>query len=104
MRDFRFLVLLILNVLRQDQDRHAVAGLGDPDAAVDQVPHLRRRGRFLDEVRDVGKHAVEIDFLLVVAAAHRGFGLTANREHRRVVQLSVVEPCDQMGGTRAAGG
>ena len=52
---------------------------------------------------DVGEHAVEVQLLLVAAAAHGRFGLAADGEHRHVVELGVVEAGDQVGGARTAG-
>ena len=51
-------VVTVLNVLGQDNGRHAIAGDGDPHGAVNQVTNLRRRRCFLDEAGDVGKHPV----------------------------------------------
>ena len=100
----RLRVVLVLNVLGQDQDGGTVFCLGYPDASIDQMPHLSRRGGFLREDRDIRKHAVEVEFLLIAGAPDGCFGLTAYRQNWRVVQFGVVQARDQVGGARTAGG
>jgi hypothetical protein len=103
MRDGRRCIVLLLNILRQDQHRNAVRCFRSSHAAVDQMTDLRRRRGFLHVVGDIGKHAVEVELLLIVGAASRRLGLTADREDRRVIELAVIKARDQMSGARAAG-
>ena len=102
-RDRRLLVVLILNVLWKDDDGWSVVGLRHPDAPIDQMAHLGRCRGLLRETGDVREHAVEVEFLLVARAPDGCFGLAAYRQHRRVIQLGVIQACDQVGSARAAG-
>ena len=88
----RVLVRLVLEVVREDDRRHAALAERDADRAVDEVPDLRRLGRLLHEgAGDVLEHADEVDFLLVVAADGVARLLPRDREHRHVVETGVVE-------------
>ena len=93
---------LLLNVLGDDDHRRAAAREREPDRAVDHVRELRRVGDLLNIFGDVGEHSVEVELLLVACAADRRLGLPANRQHRHVVELGVVEAGDQVGGAGAA--
>jgi hypothetical protein len=104
MRDRRLHILLVLNVLRKDDDRRRVVGFRDPHASVQKVPYLSRRGGLLHETCDVREHAVQVEFLLVAGAADGRLGLTADRENRGMIQLAVVQARDQVGRSRAARG
>jgi hypothetical protein len=99
----RFFVLLVLDVLWKDQDRGAVGRLCHPDASVDEMPYLGRRGGFVCEDCHVREHAVEVELLLVAGAPNGGLSLSANRQNRRVVQFSVVQARDQVSSAGTAG-
>ena len=71
-------------------------------AAVDHVRKLRRVRDLLNIFRDIREHAVEVQLLLVAAAAHRRFRLPADGEDRHMVEFGVVEAGDQVGGARTA--
>ena len=70
------------------------------DRAVDHVRKLRRVVTSCAYSRDIREHAVEVELLLVAAAAHRRFRLAADGEDRHMVELGVVEAGDQVGGAR----
>jgi hypothetical protein len=100
----RLLVLLVLDVLRQDDDRWRIVSFRNPHAPIQKVPHLSRRGGLLHEARDVREHTVQVEFLLVAGAADGRFGLTADCQDRSMVQFSIVEASDQVGRSGAARG
>jgi len=101
MRDHGLTVLLVLNVLWEDDDRRCVVRLRDPHAPVQEVPHPSRRRCLLHEACDVGKHAVQIEFLLVAGATD---GRLADCKDRSVVHLGVVQAGDQVGRSGTASG
>ena len=51
--------------------------------------------------RDVGERGGEVEVLERAAAAHLRRHLARDREHRRAVDLGVVQPGEQVGGARA---
>ena len=61
-----------------------------------------RRG-LLREAGDVGEHAIEIQFLLIAGAAYGHLSLAADRQHRHMVELGVVQTGDHVGGAGPAG-
>ena len=67
------------------------------------MAHLGRCRGLLREAGDVREHAVEIEFLLVAGAPDGCFGLAAYRQHGRMIQLGIIQACDQVGGARPAG-
>jgi hypothetical protein len=48
------------------------------------------------------EHPVKIEFLLVAGASDGRLSLTANREHRHVIQFRIVQARDQVGGAGTA--
>jgi hypothetical protein len=99
------LVLLLLQVRRDDYSRGGAFGHSDAHGAVDEVGQLRRDGRHLHvRARDVLEQAQQIDFLLVVAAHGAAGGLTDDRHDRHVVELGVVQAVKQMDRAGPAGG
>src|ERR1700761_7274951 len=103
MCDRRLRIVLVLDVFWQDDDGRYIVGLRDPHAPVQEMPHLSRRGSLLYEACNVREHSVQVEFLLVAGAADGRFGLTADSEHRHVIQLPVIQAGDQMCGPRSAG-
>jgi hypothetical protein len=49
------------------------------------------------------EHAIQVEFLLVAGVTDGRFNLAADRKHRRMIQLAVVEAGDQVGRPGAAG-
>ena len=100
----RRLVGAVGQVVGHDGDGHTVAGLGEAHAAVDDHRHLLGLGRLLHVLRHIGEHAVQVDLLLVVGAAHRAPCPAGDGEHRLVIRLGVIEPGDHVGRAGTAGG
>ncbi len=95
----RILVRHVLEIVGQDDRRHAALAERDADGAVDQMAHLRRGGSLFDErAGHVLEQARQIDFLLIVAADRGARLLAGNGEHRHVIEPRVVEAGDQMRG------
>ena len=65
--------------------RRPATGERKADRAVDHVGKLRRVRDLLNIFGDVREHAVEVQLLLVAAAAHRRFRLAADGEDRHMV-------------------
>jgi len=58
---------------------------------------------FLNIFGDVGEHAVEVELLLIAAAAHGRLGLAADRKHWHMVELRIVKTGDEVRRARAPG-
>ena len=98
-------VVELLDVVRDDDGRRGPTGAGDPDGPVDDVGQLFGDRHHVDVVaRDVLEQADEVDLLLVVAAHRAAVGLADDRDDRDVVELGVVQPVEQMDGSRAGRG
>jgi hypothetical protein len=83
--------LLLLDVVGDDQRAHRTPVERDPHRTVDEVAGLRRLHAHLDELGDVLEEHLEVDLLLVLRAERHPLLLADDRDHRRVVELRVVE-------------
>jgi hypothetical protein len=99
----RIFVGQFLQIVGQDHHADPAPRHGDSDRTVEHVAHLGRLRRFLHVFGDIGKHTVQVDFLLVMGAANGARRLAADGQHRHVVQLGVVEAGEHVGGAGAAG-
>ncbi len=73
-------------------------------AAVDQMPHLGRRGCLHDVgAGDVLEHREKVEFLLIVAAKRVAGLLADDRQHRLMIQQRIIEPGDEMRGAGTRG-
>jgi hypothetical protein len=97
-------IRLLLQVIRQHDCGDPPIADGDANGAVDEMPHLRRRKRLLDErASNVLEQTDKVYFLLVVAAERVARLLSYNGEHRHVIEPRVVEPGYQVRGARPRG-
>ena len=96
----RAFVRFLLQVVGQDDHGRGPPRQRDPDRAVDQVPHLGRRGCLHDiGARDVLEHREKVELLLVVPAEGIAGLLAHDRQHRLVIEQRIVEPGDKVRGT-----
>ena len=88
-----------LDVVRHGQVGHPAPGIRGAHGDVHQCGQLRRVVDHLVVDRDVLVEPVEVHFLLVAGAQHRGFLHASDGQHRHVIQLGVVEPVQQVDAT-----
>ena len=78
---------------------------GNAHGAVQQVAHLRGHACLVDKsASDIAEHRDQIDFLLIVATNRRACLLARDGKHRHVVHSCVVQPGNEVRGTRARRG
>ena len=93
-----------LEVVGQGQVRHPAPGVGGAYRDVHHRGQLRRVVDHLVVDGDVGVELVEVHFLLIAGAQHRGFLHAGDREHRHVIELGVVEAVEQVDAAGAGRG
>ena len=81
--------------------RHRAAGQRVPDREVDQRRDLRRVGDHHVVLGDVLEQLLQVHLLLVAGAEQRRLLHAGDRQHRRVVELGVVQPVEQVDAARA---
>ncbi len=93
-----------LQVVGDGQVRHPAPGVGGAHRDVDQRGQLRRVDHHLVVLGHVGEEPVQVHLLLVGGAQHAGLLHAGDGQHRRVVELRVVEPVGQVDAARSGGG
>jgi hypothetical protein len=96
--------LLFLDVGGEDERGNSPLGERDADPSVDQVARLRGVHADFDELGHVLEEGVQVDLLLVVRAEREALLLADDGQHRRVVELRVVEAVQEVDRSRAGGG
>lgn len=103
MLTWRLLVSQVLQIAGEDEDADSVLRHGDANPPVHHVAHLGGDLGLLHVIGHVGEHPVEVELLLVVRAASRPGGLADDGQHRRMVELGVVEAGDEVRRAGAPG-
>ena len=91
--------------MRDDDAGDRALGLGDPEGAVEHVPHLCRVVDRLDErPGHILEEGGKVDLLLELASLRHLGDLTHDGHHRLMVEPGIVEPVEQVNGARSLGG
>ena len=93
-----------LHVVRHDDACDGAFGRRDADGAIDHVRRLSGCRNRLCIRRDILKQRVQIHFLQIIAADRRRRLLSDQRDDGNVIELRVVESCQQMNRTRTGCG
>ena len=101
----RVFVGQVLEVVWQYECRDPALAARNADRSIDEVANLRRHHRRLYEgAGDVLEHGRDVNFLLIMPADRRPSRLSDDRQHRHMVEPSVVKSGDQMCRARTGGG
>ncbi len=94
----------LLEVGRNDEAGDGALGQRDAHRAIDEMRHLLHRHRDLHELgRDVLEQRQQVDLLLVMAPERHPLLLADDGQHRRMVELGVIEPVEQVDRARPRG-
>jgi len=100
----RLLVGDLLEIIGDNDASDRPFRLCDPDSSIYQLTNLRGDGCHMDVItRYILEKANQIDLLLEVPTHRHASLLTHDRDDALMIHLRIVEPIQQVDGTRAAG-